>query len=125
MSFVDCQRPLSPVSLLPTFTRYALTDGGVLFSGPTALLLPVAPDATSNAAIAPMKTSAAGLGVRFMSSPFVGGHADGAAPPGRGAAPTGRALLGVLACRAASVARECVPSARRSGSGRSPASASP
>src|SRR6476469_7072065 len=108
MSFVDCQRPLSPVSLLPTFTRYGLTDGGVLFSGPTALLLPVAPDATSNAAIAPMKTSAAGLGVRFMSSPFVGGHADGAAPPGRGAAPTGRALLGVLSCRLASVARERV-----------------
>ena len=92
---------------MPTLTRYGLMDGSFLFSGP-ALLLPVAPDATSNAAIAPMKTSAAGLGVRFMSSPFVGGHADGAAPPGRGAAPTGRALLGVLSCRLASVARERV-----------------
>ena len=108
MSFVDFQRPLSPVSLLPTFTRYGLTDGGVVFSGPTALLLPVAPDATSSATIAPRKTSAAGLGVRFMSSPFVGRLADGAAPPGRGAAPTGRALLGVPTCGVASVARERV-----------------
>src|SRR6476646_767080 len=83
-------------------------NGSFVFSG-AALLLPVAPDATSSATIAPRTTIAVERGLRFiLVPPFVDRAAAGAAPPGRGAAPTGRALLGVSTCRVASLARERV-----------------